>query len=60
MPADKMHRDEVVIDVSLGEHLIATQFPQWSDLPVLPVAFGGWDNKNFHLGEYMSVRLPGA
>lgn len=38
--------------------LVAAQFPQWADLPVLPVAGNGWDNATFRLGEGMSVRLP--
>ena len=40
--------------------LIAAQFPQWADLPIKPVEFDGWDNRTFHLGEEMSVRLPSA
>ncbi len=48
------------INASLVHRLIATQFPQWADLPIRPVAVGGWDNRTFHLGEDMSVRLPSA
>jgi aminoglycoside phosphotransferase (APT) family kinase protein len=48
------------ISVSLVEKLIAMQFPQWADLPIEPVAFGGIDNRTFHLGKEMSVRLPSA
>lgn len=48
------------IDVALVRGLIKTQFPQWADLPVWPVASSGWDNRTFHLGETMSVRLPSA
>lgn len=48
------------IDDSLVRRLVATQFPQWADLPVRPVARGGSDNRNFHLGERMLVRLPSA
>jgi aminoglycoside phosphotransferase (APT) family kinase protein len=51
---------KVDINVSLVEQLIAVQFPQWADLPIKPVAFGGVDNRTFHLGENMSVRLPSA
>jgi aminoglycoside phosphotransferase (APT) family kinase protein len=51
-------RDE--IDVALVRRLVATQFPQWADLPIKAVQFGGWDNKTFHLGEDISVRLPSA
>jgi len=52
--------DKIHIDVSLVRRLIATQFPQWGDLPIKPVKFGGWDNRTFHLGEQMLVRLPSA
>jgi aminoglycoside phosphotransferase (APT) family kinase protein len=52
--------DEVPIDVWLVSRLIATQFPQWADLPIKPVKFGGWDNRTFHLGPHMTVRLPSA
>lgn len=40
--------------------LIAEQFPQWKHLPVQAVAVGGWDNRTFHLGDQMLVRLPSA
>ena len=40
--------------------LVADQFPHWSDLPIRPVAAGGWDNWTFHLGPDMSARLPSA
>jgi aminoglycoside phosphotransferase (APT) family kinase protein len=46
--------------VALVRELIATQFPQWASLPIGPVAFGGWDNRTFHLGDEMAVRLPSA
>jgi aminoglycoside phosphotransferase (APT) family kinase protein len=48
------------IDATLVGRLVATQFPEWADLPVTPVQSGGWDNRTFHLGEQMSVRLPTA
>lgn len=48
----------VSIDVDLVTQLIATQFPQWAHLPVTPVRSSGWDNRTFHLGDQMSVRLP--
>ena len=47
-----------IIDQALVARLIASQFPQWADLPVRPVEFGGWDNRTFHLGERMVARLP--
>lgn len=55
-----MSNNEFLIDVSLVQRLISTQFPQWADLPIKPVAVGGWDNRTFHLGEQMLVRLPSA
>lgn len=52
--------DRRLVDVSLVRRLIASQFPQWADLPVRPVVLSGWDNQTFHLGDRMSVRLPTA
>lgn len=52
--------NKIPIDVSLVRRLIATQFPQWADLPINPVECSGWDNRTFHLGEHMTVRLPSA
>jgi len=49
---------EIDINVSLVRQLIAEQFPQWANLPIKPVEFDGWDNRTFHLGDDMSVRLP--
>lgn len=51
---------EIIIDIHLVNRLIASQFPQWASLPIKPVEFGGWDNRTFHLGEHMAVRLPSA
>jgi aminoglycoside phosphotransferase (APT) family kinase protein len=48
------------IDTALVSRLVAAQFPQWRDLAVRPVEFGGWDNRTFHLGDEMTVRLPSA
>lgn len=50
----------IALDAELVRRLVADQFPQWADLPVQPVANGGWDNWTFHLGSGMSVRLPSA
>jgi aminoglycoside phosphotransferase (APT) family kinase protein len=49
-----------MINETLVQHLISTQFPQWKDLPIRPVAHSGWDNRTFHLGEHMLVRMPSA
>ncbi|KAB2443904.1 aminoglycoside phosphotransferase family protein [Bacillus luti] len=46
------------INVSLVEKLIQEQFPEWAHLEVKPVKLSGHDNRTFHLGDQMSVRLP--
>lgn len=50
----------VPVTEELTRRLVAAQFPQWADLPVEPMANGGWDNWTFHLGTEMVVRLPSA
>jgi aminoglycoside phosphotransferase (APT) family kinase protein len=54
----KMHADELDIDVELVRTLVAEQFPEWADLPVVPVEPRGTDNALYRLGESMVVRLP--
>lgn len=51
---------EPIIDDTLVRRLVTTQFPQWKDLPIRPVRHSGWDNRTFHLGEHMLVRMPSA
>lgn len=48
------------ITVGLVQRLIDEQFPEWSHLEIKPVQRSGHDNRTFHLGEQMSVRLPSA
>ncbi|MCB0739196.1 MAG: phosphotransferase [Bacteroidetes bacterium] len=48
----------MLIDILLVRQLIKNQFPQWADLAISPVATSGWDNRTFHLGDHMLVRLP--
>lgn len=50
----------MLIDTSLVRRLVASQFPQWKDLSVLPVERSGWDNRTFHLGDRMLVRMPSS
>lgn len=50
----------IIIDVPLVQRLIKSQFPRWADLPIKPVEFSGWDNRTFHLGPKMTVRIPSA
>ena len=53
-----MHPDEIPTDVPLVRRLLATQFPQWADLPMRPVRSAGSDNAIYRLGDDMAVRLP--
>jgi aminoglycoside phosphotransferase (APT) family kinase protein len=48
------------ITEALVQRLVASQFPQWADLPIRAVARSGWCNRTFHLGDGMIVRLPSA
>ncbi|GAB3435626.1 aminoglycoside phosphotransferase family protein [Flindersiella endophytica] len=48
------------VPTDVVRRLVAAQFPQWAGLPVRPVAEEGWDNRTFHLGSELSVRLPSA
>ena len=52
--------DRLTVETDVVRRLVESQFPQWADLPVQPVAKGGWDNWTFHLGADMVVRLPSA
>lgn len=45
-------------DRELAARLVATQFPQWADLPVTDVELSGWDNRTYRLGDELSIRLP--
>lgn len=53
-----MNKAKVIIDLSLVQRLVKEQFPQWANLAIKPVKSSGWDNRTFHLGEDMTVRLP--
>ncbi len=55
-----MKKQLVSINSALVKQLILSQFPQWKDLPIKPVALSGWDNRTYHLGDEMLVRLPSA
>lgn len=60
MRDEKLKAGKFDVDVPLVQRLVATQFPQWTDLPIRPVDNDGWDNWTFHLGDRMKVRLPSA
>lgn len=48
------------ITASLVRQLLRSQFPQWGDLPIVPVETDGWDNRTYRLGTDLTVRLPTA
>jgi aminoglycoside phosphotransferase (APT) family kinase protein len=52
--------EQLVIDDTLARRLVTLQFPEWAGLAVRRVALSGWDNRMFHLGEHMVVRMPSA
>jgi aminoglycoside phosphotransferase (APT) family kinase protein len=60
MSDTKMQGEPPAIDDTLVRRLVSSQFPQWTELAVRPIESGGWDNRTFHLGEDMVVRLPSA
>ena len=54
----KLHANEVHISEQLVRGLLASQFPQWADLPLMQIKPAGTDNVIFNLGTEMCVRLP--
>lgn len=52
--------ERITVEAEQVRRLIEEQFPQWAGLPIEPVANGGWDNRTFHLGADMLVRIPSA
>ena len=48
------------IDSTLAQQLVREQLPKWANLPIRPAATSGWDNRTFHLGNHMTIRLPSA
>ncbi|MEV0459114.1 aminoglycoside phosphotransferase family protein [Catellatospora methionotrophica] len=58
LKVDKLHDDEVDIDVPLVARLLSEQFPQWAHLPVRVVPSSGTDNVTFRVGTELAARLP--
>jgi aminoglycoside phosphotransferase (APT) family kinase protein len=56
--SSELHPGEVRIDASLVAQLVAGQFPQWGDLPIVAVDRSGVDNATYRLGDDLTVRLP--
>ena len=57
---DASRIDASRIDEALARRLVHSQFPQWRELPIRPVALSGNDHRIFRLGDRLSVRLPSA
>jgi len=55
---NRIHADQIVTDEVLVRRLLADQFPQWADLPVIAVPTSGTENAMYRLGDEMGVRLP--
>ncbi len=60
VPALRMHEDEIATDAHLVRRLLAARFPDWANLPIVPVHSSGTDNAMYRLGDDMAVRLPRA
>ena len=55
-----MSQSKLEINSLLAKRLVASQFPEWKDLAIYPVASSGWDNRSFHLGDEMLIRIPSS
>lgn len=53
-----MHEGELSTDTALVGRLLASQFPHWARLPIVPLASAGTDNALYRLGDDLVVRLP--
>jgi aminoglycoside phosphotransferase (APT) family kinase protein len=54
----RIHADEIDTDTGLVRRLVASQLPQWAELPIRPVDSAGTVNALYRLGHDMVVRLP--
>jgi aminoglycoside phosphotransferase (APT) family kinase protein len=54
----RLHDDETAVTSSLVRRLVASSFPQWTDLPLTRVSSTGTDNAIFRLGDQLGLRLP--
>ncbi len=52
--------ERIEVSTAQARRLVEEQCPQWANLRIEPVANGGWDNRTFHLGTDMLIRLPSA
>tara|TARA_R110002072_G_scaffold46082_10_gene127996 strand:+ start:25965 stop:27038 length:1074 start_codon:yes stop_codon:yes gene_type:complete len=55
---NRLHDDELPIDIQLVKRLVASQFPQFKDLPLIQLGASGSTNILFRLGDELVVRMP--
>lgn len=55
---NKMHKDEIPVNIELVRKLVGTQFPHFARLPLRKLGVSGSSNIQFRLGEDLLVRLP--
>jgi aminoglycoside phosphotransferase (APT) family kinase protein len=53
-----LHHNEIPVGIDLVRKLVDTEFPQYADLPLRPLAASGSTNVLFRLGDDLLVRLP--
>jgi aminoglycoside phosphotransferase (APT) family kinase protein len=56
--ANRLHDNELRIDLDLVERLISTQFPQYAGMSLQQLGASGSSNVLFRLGDDLLVRLP--
>ncbi|MCF6767594.1 aminoglycoside phosphotransferase family protein [Thiotrichales bacterium 19S11-10] len=49
-----------MINIELAKKLIHIQFPEYDNLPIVPVIKQGHDNKTYRVGSDMLIRMPTA
>lgn len=58
MTGRKVHPDQLHSDVELVHRLVNAQFPQWSDLEIIPVDSTGTESYIYRLGDKLAIRMP--
>ena len=56
--ANKLHKDELTINVNLVRSLVDNDFPEFAELPLSRLYASGSTNVQFRLGDDLLVRLP--
>jgi len=53
-----MHDDEIQVLDEDARRLVATQFPEWTDLPIRRIGSSGTVNAIFRIGDDLAARFP--